>query len=282
MTASDDTTGGERDRHDWRTSYHENRSDSPDERAVSDLIGFAGTFAVIMTAVILISTTGIGTLGELQSQEQRNNAERAFLILSDNLEAIENGNAPRRTSELDLHEGNLRAAAGTEIDVETSTGVSETLTPRSLVFEQGDTVIAYENGAVFRRDGNGGGLMERPPGWVCTEDRAVISLVTLDVPEDYQLGAGIVQVRGEQTDTRLLYPLNRTGANSSTDAARVSVTFRNSPYERSWRNHFEKSPQHWDVSSAGNTVTVTCDVTTDGDDGAVFVRETVINVSFVR
>ncbi|MFB6163624.1 MAG: hypothetical protein ABEJ31_00530 [Haloarculaceae archaeon] len=245
------------------------------DRAVSDLVGFAGTFAVIVTAVLLISTAGVGALGELQHKEQRNNAQQAFEIAAQNFGAIENGNAPKRTSELDLHDGRLRVESNTRFDIHLSSGVDTSITPQSLVFQQGDTKIAYESGGIFRTDSNGGGIMEHAPGWVCTEDRAILSFVRLEAPTGHQLGSGVVQVAAVRNETRLLYPLNRTGPDSATDADAVSVTVANSPFERSWRNHFTKSNQHWSVS--GNTIT--CDVSTDG---AIYVRETVVNVTLKR
>lgn len=248
-----------------------------DARAVSDLVGFIGTFAVIITAVAIISTVGIGSLQEFQLHEQHNNAVRSMEAVADDLGQLQHGSATRRSTGIDLSVGRLRWIDDTSIRIETDTNAEYAIDPGSLRLELADTFVSYESGAVFRSDRSTNGVMKRAPAFVCRDgERAVVSVVELDGPEQRQVGSGTVQVTSVHERTDLLYPVNRTGANSSTAPTHVDVTIQNSPHARSWRTYFEREDNGWRTVDAD---TARCVV---GGDGGVYVRKTVVNVSFVR
>jgi uncharacterized protein YbdZ (MbtH family) len=137
--------------------------------------------------------------------------------------------------------------------------------------------VAYENGAVFRSDRSAGGVMKQRPELVCRDgERAIVSIVELDGPEQRQVGSGVVHVVGVRERTDLLFPVNRTGENSSTAPTEVDVSVRNSPRESLWVDYFERPDSGWTMVDSD---TARCRV---GDDGGVYVRRTVVNVSFRR
>lgn len=260
-----------------RTDRDRTRTAASDDRAVSDLVGFIGTFAVIVTAVAIISTVGVGSLQEFQLNEQHNNAVRNMEAVADDLGRLQHGSATRRSTGIDLSVGRLRWIDDTSIRIETDTNAAYAVDPGSLRLELADTFVSYESGAVFRSDRATNGVMKRSPAFVCRDGRrAVVSVVELDGPDQRQVGSGTVRVTSVEERTDLLYPVNRSGANSSTDPTRVDVTIKNSPHTGSWRTYFEREDNGWRAVDAD---TGRCVV---GDDGGVYVRRTVVNVSFVR
>lgn len=246
-----------------------------DERGVSDLVGFVLTFAVIIAAVGIVSTFGVSSLNDIQQGEQLNNAERAFQILAENFNEIERGQAPRRTSEIDLREGSVLVANDSTFTVGVrNTPFNVTVPLQRIQYSQDNTIIAYENGATLRADriSNGSTLRDRPD-IVCTEERAIISIVQLDADLDRQLGSGKVQVTGVEQNETVLYPLNRSGRHSATYSDQVNVTLDNR-FLSGWDNYFSREESNW---SRVNRQKWTCDGVSH-----VYVRQTTINVTFVR
>ncbi len=247
------------------------------DRGVSELVGFIGTFAVIILSVAIITTTGIGALGEFQLHEQHNNAVRNMKVVASDFDELQHGSVMRRSSEIDLSVGRLRWIDDTSMAVETDTDAEFDFEPGSLRLELADTIVAYENGAVVRSDRSDNGFMKRSPRFVCEDgERAVVSIVELDGPERRQVGSGTVRVSGVRQRTDLLYPINRTGTNTTDDPTQVEITVSTSPHKDTWMNYFQRSDNGW---TAVDSQTARCTV---GERGGVYVRATTINVSFIR
>lgn len=253
--------------------------DTPDaDRALSDLIGFVLTFAIIIGAVGLVSTFGLSALNDLQQNEQQRNAERSFQILAENFETVTNRNAPERTSEINLRAGTLRAQNETTIRVQaTGSGPGPVANfdrrffVHSLVYEQGETTLAYESGATFRA-ARQGEVLVTDPSLVCSGNSAIVSLVTLEPASERSFGSGTLQVTGALNETRLLYPQNRSGRNGPTAADDVTVTF-DSPNREAWVSYLDRQT-NWDRVSSDTVVCQNVD--------RVYVRETSLTVSFTR
>jgi len=261
------------------------RSGSPaadTDRAVSNVVGFVLAFSVIVAAIGFVSVFGVEVLQDVQRLEEDNNAEIALTVLADNFEAIERGRAPRRSSELDISDGNLYVRNETEFTVEidrSGTNPEFDVRPGSIEFRAGPESperILYENGATLRGNvrADGAAAVGAEPRLVCRDDAAILSFVRLEESVNVGLSGGTARVIGIHEGERVLYPRNVTGANSSVDATGVTLTI-SSVFDRGWVDYLARE-QGWDRRG---TREVACDV---GPDGRVFVTETVIRVRVSR
>lgn len=82
----------------------------PDDRAVSELIGFVLIFGLIISTVAVVSVAGFGSLSDRQTAEQVNNVERAFEVLANNIHDLTTHQDTERATEVRLAEGELTTA----------------------------------------------------------------------------------------------------------------------------------------------------------------------------
>jgi hypothetical protein len=257
-----------------------------DDRAVSDMIGYVMTFSVLVAAVAVVSSAGFEQLQEMRTNEQLNNAERAFLLVERNVEEIQQAQATVRSSEIDLHAGKMAADFGgsgaSEVDVTVNgTDVDETVQLNDVVYELEDRVVAYEGGNVFYSDEHSNDVLSNGPEIVCRDDEAVLSFVRLQGPANRTfLAGGTIRITARHNESRLLFPKNRTGADSVADSEGVTVHVESSRYDEAWETFFEEDATGWDALP-GSSVKYRRDG--DGDDEMqVFVRKSVVNVSIRR
>jgi hypothetical protein len=250
---------------------------------VSDVVGYVLAFAVILASVGLVSTFGINALETVRENQQENNAEGAFDVMAENFDEIEQNLAPSRTAEVDLHDGRMSVQNVTEfairVEHDQTKDFVERVHPKRIVLQPDLTsqnIITYVNGATIRgQNGTQQGVIQNNPQMVCNGEQVVVSMVTLNTSEDRQLGGGTVRITGTEKDTRLIYPVNRTGQNSSTNVSDDFEIRINGGFERAWRKALVQSDeQNWE---RGTGDTIVCP-----DPKRVFVRETVITVTFVR
>jgi len=153
-----------------------------DERAVTEVVGFALVFALVVSMVAIVSVVGFDELEDTRDQEELNNAERAFDVLADNLADIHDGGAPSRATEVNLESARLEVGQRVTINV---TGINQsgasfvnTFTSQPIVYASGDAELVYSGGAVFRtQDGNG--LLINEPPFLIDSGRVVIPVVQL-------------------------------------------------------------------------------------------------------
>ncbi len=247
------------------------------DRAVSDMIAFVIVFSLIITSVGITYTYGYSTLTDYQEDEQKRNAERAFVALSNNIGDMEGRHIEGRSGELRLAGGTISVEKDTEITVEAPSWSMPTRTAGALTYEFEDTRIEYENGAVFRRDGDNRRVMLSEPEYQCTDSHATVSVLTLDAPNSAGLSSdGTVQVIGKLEKRYLHYPQNRTGTNStSVDNVRVTV---DSSSTEAWEEYFNENG--WDVSASGSSITAKCEPSSGQID--LYVRETRIDITFIN
>ena len=253
------------------------------DRGVSDMIAFVIVFSLIITSVGITYTFGYTTLSDYQEGEQKRNAERAFVALSNNFGEIESGRIEARAGELRLAGGRLSVENDSVITVSSpswdlSNGTEARLAnqpTRSFVYEFEGTSVEYENGAVFRQDGDGRHIMIAEPAYRCGESYASVSIVQF-LPRGGALSSdGTVQVIAQQESSVMLYPVNRTGTN---DAAvdHVNVTVESDKAE-AWEGYFGDD---WDVTGTGDERTFTCGDPGSSDDIDLYVRKTRISIEY--
>lgn len=251
-----------------------------DDRGISETVGFVLTFGVIITSVGLVSTVGLSELNRFQENQQLQNAERTFELIARSFDEIEESQTIARTDAIDLNQGSLSVGASSSVEIDVPSGSIPTfsLPLNSLEYLSKNTRISYENGATFRtKVDQDAGIIQHEPGYICTDDVAVLSFVTLQRDSLRQIGGeGTLRISGQQTNTTLLYPTG--GANAATpDHVDFTIT---SERAREWRQHFERSDGNWVIrSSSDSTVEVRCGGSGNPVD-RVYVRSTVIDVTF--
>lgn len=250
------------------------------ERGVSDLVGFILIFGIIMTGATFALVVGQDEISNIRTNEQSVNAERAMVLVGQSLDGLDRSRSASTVGSVNLNDGSLRLTAGENVTVSVENGTTGrswtwTVPTGSLEYELDDTVLSYENGMVSRSD-RGNGISLSDPHLTCAEDRAIVSVITLNRTGSQQVGSGRVSIVGHLNETRLLYPVNRTGVGSPTNATDVFVDV-NSTHTDVWNATVEDhSSWNWTTSPDGE---YRCDV---GDDGRVVFRRTVIDVRFDR
>jgi hypothetical protein len=248
----------------------ETGTEAGNERGVSELIGFVLSFSIIVTSVALVYTVGFGSVTDLRGAEQANGAERAMGVLGSNFNTIQRGD-PARTSEIRLVGASLSVEDRTELEVAVSHPSGPTTTvvrPRSLVYDGEEAVLRYTAGGVFRAGGSGA-IVSRPPSFVCTDEVAIVSLLTLK-PGASQSVSAVESITVESRERRqeLLFPSSE--AVTADDGTAVSITVVDSPNAQAWDRYFRER-DGW--SASGSTYTCTAE--------KVHVRETTVTIEFL-
>ncbi|WP_423997738.1 DUF7289 family protein [Halorubrum trapanicum] len=169
------------------------------DRGVSETVGFVLVFALITSTIAVTFTVGLGGLEDAQLAERDNNVERAFDVLHDNFNDLSRDGVPSRATELRLGGGELSFDRDSVFRVN-RTGTGELFVERGSLtyYGAGDTRIVYENGAVFRMDGDNGVMIREPD--LLVGDTVVYSLYGLVGPSQTASGDRTVLVVGERAD----------------------------------------------------------------------------------
>jgi hypothetical protein len=232
------------------------------DRGVSETVGFVLVFALITTTIAVTFTVGLGGLNDAQLAERDNNVERAFDVFHDNLNDISRDGVPSRATEIRLGGGELTLEQTSEFRLNSngwSDPVSET---GSITYHgAGDTRIVYENGAVFRMQGDDGVMLNEPD--LLLGDTTVYSL--------YGLGGTSRSVAGDRT---ILVVGQRSARTPSVDdrSATANVTLEiNSTQASVWERYYDE------LDPTNESITVSDDgdadltVTFDADEYDRFV-----------
>jgi len=153
-----------------------------DDRAVSDLVGFILVFALVVSVVAVVSTVGLSSLQSARDAEQTDNAERAFEVLSDNVDDVVHRGAPSRATEISLSDSTLSLGDPIQVEVRDPNHSdptfleNRTFKPRPVIYDAGDTRLVYVMGAVFRVE-RGGGVVLEPWDPVFERERTFLPVV---------------------------------------------------------------------------------------------------------
>lgn len=242
-------------------------------RGISEVVGFILSFSVIILAVGLLSTAGLGSLHDLQNNQETDNARGVLLAMSEGFSELQEGQAPLRAGVIDL-QGNAHLAIANTSNVTIAVngpGYSETFPMRSFEYRSGRTTLSYENGGVFRSDGEASVMIAEPPELYCSNASsvAVVPVITIEAPTSPSVSGGTVTVTGIHRSTTLLYPDDRTP--SSINNVTISV---DSPNGDAWNDYFSAVDTDW-VDPDGDQ-TFACE-----NVDRAFVRQTVIEIRIV-
>ncbi len=146
-----------------------------DGRAVSEVIGYVIILGIVFTVFGLIFVNATSLFSATGETERLENAERGFVVLQSNVDDIVYGDAPRRTTDVQLGGGSVGIDNSSSRVSLTVDGEEVRNRPLSTVsYTLGDEGVSYENGAVFR-ESVGSATMVREPGWVIRDDYVAVS-----------------------------------------------------------------------------------------------------------
>lgn len=235
------------------------------ERAISDVLGYALVFALILSTVGVVYTTGVGGLLDVRETEKIANAERAFDVLDSNLEDLSRGAGDSRGTEIQLKDATIGFEDPTIINVSADEGGSYRAAIRPIYFagSEDDPRIVAENGGIFRQQDETA-VIRNEPNFVFADQEMVVPIVVTRTRASERSGSGRVLVRTTVADRTVV----RLPADSN-------VTVRiESPRATAWKEYLE--------DESGETCQVTGNVTTCTiDTSEAYVQVVRVEVSFV-
>jgi hypothetical protein len=218
------------------------------DRAVSEVISYVLVFGLIVSAVGIISVSGLATLQDVRDNEQIANAERAFDVMSDNIADIHRRGAPSRATEISLGEAELATGPNVTMRVEIDTdgdgdwndgdaddGLGYQRNLRPIIYDgEGERQLVYEAGATFRTNRDGGVIVQEPP-FILDDDRVHVPIIGLNRPQAQSLGGSTVLVRTRLQSTSVEYE-NRGG---NVEGIRISILGTDPDRAALWREYYD-------------------------------------------
>lgn len=243
----------------------------PAQRAVSDLLGFAVVFGIVVLSITLLYTVGTGTLDTLQHDQAVDNTERAFDIVATNVEDVSRNGAPGRATELQLASGELNLDGSvtmsiTNISDVPGTDVSVISPSAPITYTRRASGLHYAGGAVVRTQRTQAVMVDNPQ-FRFDDDRTVLSIIETNSRSDTTSlgGTGSVLVETRSGGSTLERIVTQSGTTYE-----LTVV---SPRFRAWTRYFDAQPIGTTTLDPPNQ-TVTYSFTTD----ALYVRRTTVNV----
>lgn len=238
-------------------------------RAVSDALGFAIVFAIVVGSVALVYTFGVASIADLQQAQQDENVERGFQTLADNVNDVHREGAPGRSTELALSGGQLSTTETVTfvVNVTGDGDPAERVRITPITYRRGPTSIHYVSGTVFRSD-RGATVRQSSLPFRFDEERTVLSLVRTRSTA----GASGQSVGGDGT---LLVLTRRSGPPTATRLGE-DVTFNlsvTSPRYRAWNRSLAAQGLDFEAVDEANE-TVTYSYETD----ELYLRTTAVGV----
>ncbi|MFB6121498.1 MAG: hypothetical protein ABEJ68_10325 [Halobacteriaceae archaeon] len=224
------------------------------DRAQSETLGFVLVFAVIMMTIGTVYVAGFSELDQSRQQTEIRNMERAFEVLSENLEDVYKDGAPRRATEVKLGEGTISygdrvymTVNATEIGNVSNHSPALNVSMTPILYEVGETKVVYSAGAVFRQAPTYT-AMRSGPGWLISDDHVAISQIQTSPagPRRSIGGPGTVLITasGRTPNVIRFAPDSRV---------RVNVTIQ-TPRTAAWKRQFEAAANSITVDQANSTV----------------------------
>lgn len=233
------------------------------DRAVSDVLGYALVFALIVSMVGVVYVSGLGGLHDVRESEKLTNAERAFDVLDSNLDDIATGTGQSRGTEIKLEDAELGFGQDVVVNVSVDGGAyyQGTMTPIYFAGANRETKIISVDGAVLRSETDGAAMLS-DPGFVFGDTTVVPMLITR-TRETGVSGSGRVLVRTVSPERRVVH-LPAQGSDVT-----INVT---TPRPGPWSEYLsEQTGQSCTVTGQ----TVSCPVTTND----VYIQVVWIDVS---
>ena len=256
------------------------------DRAVSDLLAFVLVFGIIITSVGVVYIFGLGALGDAQAAQQDRNAERAFSSMGASFNDLQTNRGQERLAELNPRGARMSLEEEQpEITIGESGGNDIISTEAGAMhYDNDNTRISYELGAVFRSDDDNS-VMIREPEFVSRdttsgETRLIVSFVEVDPDGPVAIGSESTMQIGAIQGPQQTYEFDD-------DADQLTITIEDSTHADAWARYFDKNG--WE-NQDGDDIEVS-DIETGDDvevqyevdsDDHVVVRGTEVELSLER
>ena len=232
-----------------------------DDRAVSEVLGYALVFALVIATVGVVTVAGLGELQDTRNTEQINNAERAFDLLTTNMDDLAKRGAPSRSTEIRLAEAQIDVSNPVTVsfrgidDDTPSNNFTDSYDVWPIIYRSSNSeaTVVYSAGTVFRTRGDAG-IAVREPSLVAANDRLVVPLVQTRSRSTQGIGGGTARVRTTRSGSELLAS-DTTGLY---DTVFVNVT---SPRASIWEDTLSEYPDlSCTLDTSGSTDRVWCEM----------------------
>lgn len=246
--------------------------DRETDRAVSDMLAFTLTFAIIITSVGVVSLAGFGTLEDVQDSAQANSAEVSMEGFSNALEDIRADGVPERQLQVRLNgDGFSLQPSVLTVTVDQGPGtVQENVSINALERSTDEkTQIVYASGAIYRNQQFGQYIISRPTVR-CGEDTAHVSLIA--ITGDMNISSGDrLTIDARRVESRMIHPDVSTSGDRTIDSITINASGTHQP--EIWNRQFTEQLSDWDQTGED---AYTCD-----DIDRAFVRVTTIELRAV-
>lgn len=225
------------------------------DRGQSETLGFVLVFAIMVSSVGLVYTTGFAGLTDIRDVERVNNAERAYQVFADNMEDMTQRNAPSRATEIKVADASMYVGEPIEIEVNIIDEFNTTYDLRPVVFDANTgTQLLYVQGAVIRQQGETG-IVAHESTLLFNDSRTVIPIVQT------RRGDGTSSVGGVST-VLIRADLAETTVDYSNTSGPYEVWFNvTSPRASTWQAYLEAENDIDTCLLSGDTVS--CKTTAD-------------------
>lgn len=211
------------------------------ERGVSSVVGVVLLLAITLTMVTSLMVIGTLALNETQSDTQLSQMETSMAQMSSKASLAALGGAEFQRFDLGGIPGGsveVRSTSGNlTLEIEYENGTTETLYVTeelgAMVYEQGDSEVAYQGGGVWKRTGDDGGEMVSPPEYHYQQETLTFPIVRVS-GEGQSVSNAVGSVQHESFGT--IYP--DEGLENPVDNFSVFVEIQ-SDYHKGWAEFFE-------------------------------------------
>ncbi len=176
-------------------------STPPSDEAVSEVVGYLLILTLVMLAIGVVYAVGFPALSSVQDGSYLSNVEQSMRILALNAHRIATGSAPSQAVEVKLKDSTLSVLRTGTLNITFTNASGGKVTDFSnldlLTVEADfrDRKIAFEGGAVWRKEPGGTAMLREPPSPPFTFGNVtVLPLLLISGANHSRSGSGVVQV----------------------------------------------------------------------------------------
>lgn len=227
------------------------------DRAISEVLGYALVFSLVLATVGVVTVAGVGQLETVRDAERMESAERAFDLLAANMNDVALRGVPSRSTEIRAADAGVDVARPISVGVratdDAGDNFSESYTVWPIHYRAGDAAVVYSAGAVFRTNRDAS-VMVRRPEIVADGDRLVVPLVQTRSREAQSRTGGTIQIGADRATVDSL----GSHARNAYDTVFINVT---SPRAAAWATGLEYDGLDCTVDASGTTDRAVCEAT---------------------
>jgi FlaG/FlaF family flagellin (archaellin) len=219
------------------------RSSGEDERGQSNVLGYLLLIAIIVGGTSLVVVIGADALGQTNSQSELKRAEQTMTLFDSRAAMVALGTSDVQSLQVKQQSGSFETRpdagklwirhVGYEKD-EAEIIYEDTL--GAVVYENGNTEIAYQGGGVWRLDARGAAQMISPPEFHYRGQTLTLPIIRV-LGESSASGSPTVTVAAEQ-QAALVYPNRSTDLSSASNGTGAPYDYKGDG--RHYTNPIEK------------------------------------------